>query len=193
MKNLLFFSHNNKKILEVKKILSLKDIKIQNLSSFPEIKEPRENAETFAENAKIKSSYGLKKFDIPCFADDSGICIEVLKNRPGIKSKRFLDSFKSNEDAFDYIISNVIKKKNDKAFFKTSICLSLKKDYHIVFEGRINGRISKNPRGFNGFGYDPIFIPDGYNKTFAEMSIKQKNNISHRLIALKKMESFLIN
>ena len=193
MKNLLFFSHNPKKILEVESILDHKGVKIHNLKSFEKLKEPIENGLSFAENAKIKSAFGLKFFDIPCFADDSGICVEAMKNKPGIKSKRFLDKFSTKRSAFDHIISNVIKNKNDKAFFKTVICLSIKKNHHIVFEGKINGRISIKPKGSNGFGYDPIFIPDGYKKTFAEMSIKEKNNISHRKIALMKMESFLFN
>ena len=193
MNNLLFFSHNPKKILEVESILDHKGVKIHNLKSFKKLKEPIENGLSFAENAKIKSAFGLKFFDIPCFADDSGICVEAMKNKPGIKSKRFLDKFSTKRSAFDHIISNVIKNKNDKAFFKTVICLSIKKNHHIVFEGKINGRISINPKGSNGFGYDPIFIPDGYKKTFAEMSIKEKNNISHRKIALMKMESFLFN
>ena len=193
MKNLLFFSHNHKKILEVESIFDHKDVKIHNLKSFENIKEPNENGLSFAENAKIKSSFGLKVFDIPCFADDSGICVEAIKNKPSIKSKRFLEKFSTNRVAFDHIISNVIKTKNDKAFFKTSICLSIKNNHHIVFEGKINGKISTKPKGSNGFGYDPIFIPEGYKKTFAEMSIKEKNTISHRMIALRKMESFLFN
>ena len=193
MKNLLFFSHNIKKILEVKKIFNNKNINVKDLNFFEKIKEPNENGLSFAENAKIKSTFGLKNFSIPCFADDSGLCIRAIKNKPGIKSKRFLDSFETNDNAFEYIISNVIKNKNDQAFFKTAICLSLKKNHHIVFEGRINGRISLKPKGKNGFGYDPIFIPEGYKKTFAEMSSKEKNKISHRKIALSKMESFLFN
>ena len=193
MKNLLFFSNNNKKILEVKKIFNCRDIKIHNLSRFVKIKEPNENGLSFAENAKIKSSFGLKNFNIPCFADDSGLCVEALKNKPGIKSKRFLDKFKTKLNAFEYIINRVIKAKNSTAFFKTEICLSIKKNHHIVFEGKIAGRISEKPRGLNGFGYDPIFIPDGYKKTFGEMGIREKNKISHRKIALDKMESFLFN
>ena len=193
MKNLLFFSHNHKKVLEVENIFDRKDIKIHSLRSFKKIKEPNENGLSFAENAKIKSSFGLSTFDIPCFADDSGICVEAIKNKPGIKSKRFLDKFSTNKNAFDHIIYNVIKTKNDRAFFKTAICLSLRNNHHIVFEGKINGRISLKPKGSNGFGYDPIFIPEGYEKTFAEMSIKQKNTMSHRKIALIKMESFLFN
>ena len=193
MKNLLFFSNNHKKILEVESIFDHKGVKIHNLRSFEKIKEPNENGLSFAENAKIKSFFGLKNFNIPCFADDSGICVEAIKNKPGIKSKRFLDKFATSGHAFEYIISNVIKTKNDKAFFKTAICLSIKDNHHIVFEGKINGRISIKPKGSNGFGYDPIFIPEGYEKTFAEMSIKEKNTISHRKIALMKMESFLFN
>ena len=193
MKNLLFFSHNKKKVSEVEKILSRRNIKIYNLKFYNIIKEPIESGKSFAENAKIKSYCGLKEFKIPCFADDSGICIEALNNKPGIKSKRFLEEFKTYKHAFDHIISKVINKKNDRAFFKTAICLSIKKNYHIVFEGMVNGRISTKPKGINGFGYDPIFIPDGYKKTFAEMSSREKNTISHRLIALRKMESFLFN
>ena len=193
MKNLLFFSNNNKKVLEVKKIFNSRDIKIYNLSRFEKIKEPNENGLSFAENAKIKSSFGLKNFNIPCFADDSGLCVEALKNKPGIKSKRFLDKFNTNLNAFEYIIGRVIKTKNSKAFFKTAICLSIKKNHHIIFEGKITGRISEKPRGLNGFGYDPIFIPEGYKKTFGEMGIKEKNKISHRKIARAKMESFLFN
>jgi XTP/dITP diphosphohydrolase len=193
LKNLLFFSNNHKKILEVESIFDHKGVKIHNLRSFEKIKEPNENGLSFAENAKIKSFFGLKNFNIPCFADDSGICVEAIKNKPGIKSKRFLDKFATSGHAFEYIISNVIKTKNDKAFFKTAICLSIKDNHHIVFEGKINGRISIKPKGSNGFGYDPIFIPEGYEKTFAEMSIKEKNTISHRKIALMKMESFLFN
>ncbi len=193
MKNLLFFSHNNKKVSEVEKILSRRDIKIYNLNLYNKIKEPIESGKSFAENAKIKSYCGLKEFKIPCFADDSGICIEALNHKPGIKSKRFLEEFETYKHAFDHIISRVTNKKNDRAFFKTAICLSIKKNYHIVFEGVVNGRVSTKPKGVNGFGYDPIFIPDGYKKTFAEMNSKEKNTISHRLIALRKMQSFLFN
>ena len=93
MKNLLFFSHNHKKILEVESIFNRKDVKIQNLKSFEKIKEPNENGLSFAENAKIKSSFGLKTFHIPCFADDSGICVEAIKNKPGIKYSNLTTKF----------------------------------------------------------------------------------------------------
>ena len=191
MKDILFFSHNQKKITEVKQILKDSKIKIYDLNSFEKTKEPKETGNTFASNAKIKSKYGQELFNMPCFADDSGFCVEALKNKPGVKSKRFLEKFSNNKEAFEYIVSNVVQKKNNKAFFITAICLTLKKNYHIVFLGRINGTVSLQPKGINGFGYDPIFIPENYNKTFAEMSLQEKNIISHRKIAITKLKSFL--
>ena len=191
MKDILFFSHNQKKIIEVKQIFKDSKIKVSDLNSFENIKEPKEIGNTFASNAKIKSKYGQKLFKIPCFADDSGFCGEALKNRPGVKSKRFLEKFSNNNEAFKYIISNVVKRKNNKAFFVTAICLTLKENYHIVFLGRINGTVSLEPKGANGFGYDPVFIPENYTQTFAEMNLKEKNFISHRKIAITKLKSFL--
>ena len=190
MKNILFFSHNQKKIIEVKQIFKNSKTKVYDLNSFEKIKEPKETGATFASNAKIKSKYGQELFNMPCFADDSGFCVEALKNKPGVKSKRFLEKFSNNKEAFEYIVSNVVQKKNNKAFFITAICLTLKKNYHIVFLGRINGTVSLQPKGINGFGYDPIFIPENYNKTFAEMSLQEKNIISHRKIAITKLKSF---
>ena len=191
MKDILFFSHNQKKIIEVKQIFKNSRIKVFDLNSFEKIKEPRETGGTFASNAKIKSKYGQKVFNIPCFADDSGFCVEALKNNPGVKSKRFLEKFSNKKKAFEYIISNVIEKKNNKAFFVTAICLTLKDNHHIVFLGRIRGTVSLKPKGTNGFGYDPIFVPENYTRTFAEMSLEEKSVISHREIAITKLKSFL--
>ena len=107
MKDILFFSHNQKKIIEVKQIFKDSKIKVYDLNSFEKIKEPKETGDTFASNAKIKSKYGKELFNIPCFADDSGFCVEALKNNPGVKSKRFLEKFSNNIKAFEYIISNL--------------------------------------------------------------------------------------
>ena len=191
MKDILFFSHNQKKIIEVKQIFKDSRIKVFDLNSFEKIKEPTETGDTFASNAKIKSKYGQKVFNIPCFADDSGFCVEALKNNPGVKSKRFLEKFSNKKKAFEYIISNVTERKNNKAFFVTAICLTLKDNHHIVFVGRVNGTVSLKPKGTNGFGYDPIFVPENYTRTFAEMSLEEKNIISHRKIAITKLKSFL--
>ena len=191
MKDILFFSHNQKKIIEVKQIFKNSKTKVYDLNSFEKIKEPKETGVTFASNAKIKSKYGQELFNMPCFADDSGFCVEALKNNPGVKSKRFLEKFSDNKKAFDYIISNVVKNKNNKAFFVTAISLTIKENHHIIFLGKINGTVSLEPKGSNGFGYDPIFIPENNTKTFAEMSLEEKSIISHRKIAITKLKSFL--
>ena len=104
MKELLFFSHNQNKIEEINKIFKSNKIKVHNLNSFKKVQEPKEIGGTFSSNAKIKSAYGQKKFNMPCFADDSGFCVEALNNKPGVHSKRFLEKFSSNNDAFNYII-----------------------------------------------------------------------------------------
>ena len=191
MKDILFFSHNQKKIIEVKQIFKNSNTKVCDLNSFEKIKEPNETGDTFASNAKIKSKYGQQIFNMPCFADDSGFCVEALKNNPGVKSKRFLEKFSTSKKAFEYIISNVVKKQNNKAFFVTAISLTLKENHHIIFLGKINGTVSLEPKGTNGFGYDPIFIPENNVKTFAEMKLEEKNIISHRKIAITKLKSFL--
>ena len=191
MKDILFFSQKKKKIVEVKQIFKDSKIKVYDLNGFEKIKDPKETGVTFASNAKIKSKCGQELFKLPCFADDSGFCVEALKNNPGVKSKRFLEKFSDNKKAFDYIISNVIKKKNNKAFFVTAVSLTLKKNHHIIFLGKINGTVSLEPKGTNGFGYDPIFVPENNIKTFAEMNLEEKNIISHRKIAISKLKSFL--
>ena len=191
MKDILFFSHNQKKIVEVKQIFKDSKIKVYDLNAFEKTKDPKETGATFSSNAKIKSKYGQNLFNMPCFADDSGFCVEALKKNPGVKSKRFLEKFSNNKAAFEYIISNVVKKKNNKAFFITAISLTLKENHHIIFIGKISGTVSLEPKGVNGFGYDPIFIPENHIKTFAEMSLEEKNVISHRKIAITKLRSFL--
>lgn len=193
MKNLLFFSSNQYKITEIKKIFKIRNKKILSLNNLPNIEMPKETGKEFADNAKIKSLYGFKKFNIPCFADDSGICISALNNKPGIHSKRFFEKFQNKKEAFRYIIKKVSSSKDTSAYFTTIICFTIKSGQYIIFEGKISGNISDTPRGKNGFGYDPLFIPAGHNKTFAEMSPKEKNNVSHRGLAINKFINFLFN
>ena len=193
MRKLLFFSNNKNKIIEIKKIfnkfnlnlLSLNDVKINN--------EPEESGKSFEENAKIKSDYGFNKTGIPCFADDSGICIETLNWKPGVQSKRFLNDYKNNEACFKSIIQRIKKNGKLNAYFKTSISLTIKNDQNLIFNGKIDGKISDQIRGRFGFGYDPIFIPKNYEKTLAELRTKEKNEISHRSIAVTKLINFLSN
>tara|TARA_B110000438_G_C15808532_1_gene648540 strand:+ start:23 stop:616 length:594 start_codon:yes stop_codon:yes gene_type:complete len=191
MKEVIFFSKNEGKSLEILNLFKKEKIKIINLNDLEKVRSPKENGVSFEENAKIKSSYGLKYFMLACFADDSGICINAMNGKPGINSKNFLEKHKDPNFVFNKIFNVVKKNKNNKAFFKTSICLSLEKNKNIYFNGIIKGTITDSPRGKGGFGYDPIFIPNGYNRTFAEMTTKEKNVISHRSIAINKLKKYL--
>ena len=193
MGQLLFFSNNKNKIIEIRKIFKKFNLKLLSLRDLDISDEPAENGRTFEENAKIKSDFGFNKTGIPCFADDSGICIEALNWKPGVLSKRFLNDFKSTESCFRSIIKSTKKTLKLKAYFKTSISLTVKDNQNLIFNGKIDGKISVQAKGGFGFGYDPIFIPKNYNKTLAELSIKEKNEISHRSIAVTKLINFLIN
>ena len=191
MRKILFFSNNIHKLKEIKKLTTCLKIKLYSPNDFELKKEPKENGNSFAENSKIKSLFGYKKIKLPCFADDSGICIEALKWGPGISSKKFICSFSSEKNCFDYIFNKVKKTGKNKAYFQTSICYTLREDYHIIFEGKVKGHISNKYSGKHGFGYDPIFIPDGYKKTFGEIKSFEKNRISHRAIAINKFIDFI--
>ena len=193
MRQLLFFSNNKNKIIEIKKIFKKHNLRILSLSDLKINDEPKENGQNFEENAKLKSDYGFKKTGIPCFADDSGICIESLNWKPGVHSKRFLNSFKNNEYCFRSIIKSIKSSGKLNAYFKTSISLTIKKNQNILFNGRIEGKISDQIKGDFGFGYDPIFVPEYYKKTLAELTTKEKNEISHRSIAIIKLVNFLFN
>ncbi len=193
MQNILFFSNNAAKVKEIKYLFNSIKLNILSLEDFDVALEPKEVGRSFAENAKIKSLCGYNKTKTPSFADDSGICIEALKWGPNIFSKRFINSFKNNHDCFKYIINIVEKTGNDRAYFQTSICYTVASNYHIVFEGRVFGKISKRIIGSRGFGFDPIFIPNGFRKTFGQMSTSEKNFLSHRSVAINKLIGFLIN
>ena len=192
MREIIFFSNNKNKIKEISALFKYSNIKILSLNNFKnKILSPEETGNTFDNNAKIKSLFGYNFFKKYCFADDSGICIEALGGGPGINSKKFLESNKNSTDKLIEIILLTKKKNNFLAFFQTSICLSLSSDHVIYFKGKIKGKISKEIKGSNGFGYDPIFIPDGEDLTFAEMTNQKKNSLSHRAIAIKKLKRYL--
>ena len=191
MKKIIFFSHNDNKIKEVKKLFEETEINILTLYDFPNISKPNETGSTFDENAKIKSIYGYKKIKLPCFADDSGICIGALGGSPGIKSKRFLKINNDHKKTFKTIINKTKELSNFYAYFQTSVSLTFD-NQSIFFQGVVSGKISSEPRGKYGFHYDPIFIPEGSKKTFGEMTVEEKNKISHRARAIEKLKKFLI-
>ena len=191
MNEFLFFSNNCFKIKEVKKILEHDNLKILTLNDLPKTIAPKETGNTFFENAAIKSNFGFRKFGLPCLADDSGLCVEALDNRPGVKSKRFQEENGGLKKTFKIIINEAKRKNTFRAYFQTTITLTIKKNNILSFDGIVQGIISKKPLGTKGFHYDPIFIPNNNNKTYAEMTFEEKNQISHRAIALKKLKEFI--
>ena len=193
MKEIIFFSNNKNKIQETSNLFIKFNYKLLSLNDFKNTESPIENGKTFKDNAKIKSIYGYKKFNKVCFADDSGISVDALNGAPGINSKQYLESEKKKDAVLNKIISLAKNKNRYKAFFETSICLTLNINKQIFFTGRVYGKISLKIRGNHGFGYDPIFIPNGMNLTFSEMTIYQKNLLSHRAIAIKKLSKYLTN
>jgi len=185
--NLVFATNNAHKLQEVaallpNKILSLNDINCTD--DIPEI------ADTLEGNALLKARYVYEKFGVNCFADDTGLEVEALNNAPGVYSARYAGEQKNAEDNMNKLLLELQDKSNRKARFRTVIALILDgKEY--LFEGEVKGTIEKERRGKEGFGYDPIFMPEGFDKTFAELSIETKNTISHRGLAVAKLIDFL--
>jgi len=143
---------------------------------------------TFAENAAIKSAYVWENYQIDCFADDSGLEVDALNMEPGIYSARY--SGAGDVANYQLVLSKMLGVSNRKARFRTVICLLLK-GQEFFFEGTLEGTIRSKPAGNQGFGYDPIFQPDGYTVTLAEMDMQEKNSISHRALAMQKLLHFL--
>ena len=189
MKQIVFSTHNENKLKEIKKILSDK-FKILGLSDLNCDHEIIESGKTLAQNAYIKASFINKSYNIDCFADDTGLEIKSLNGEPGVYSARYAGDECSSEKNIEKVLNSLSSKKCRKAVFKTVICLIFNNEKHF-FEGKVYGSISPKIIGKQGFGYDPIFIPDGFNKTFSQMSIDEKNRISHRAIAVEKLSKFL--
>jgi XTP/dITP diphosphohydrolase len=189
MKKLIFATNNQHKLEEVShlikgnyKILSLKDI-----NCFEEIPE---TSDTIKGNASQKSHYIYDKFGIDCFADDTGLEIEALDGRPGVYSARYAGEEHNFEKNMNKVLAEMNGITNRKARFKTVISLILNGKENF-FEGIIYGIILTEKRGQEGFGYDPIFQPIGYNLAFAEMPLEEKNKISHRAIAIQNLVNYL--
>lgn len=188
MRELVFATNNQNKTQEVRNLL-LNDYKVLNLNDIGCTTDIPETGSTFAENATLKSSYVTEHYQLDCFADDSGLEIEALNQEPGIFSARY-SGVKDDQVNLNLVLQKMEGQANRKARFRTVISL-MRGTENFLFEGIINGTILERPIGAQGFGYDPIFVPDGYNQTFAEMSMEQKNQISHRALAMKKLISFL--
>ncbi|MFV0233270.1 RdgB/HAM1 family non-canonical purine NTP pyrophosphatase [Empedobacter falsenii] len=187
---LIFATHNNNKVKEVTKMLP-SYLSMKSLTAIDFFEEIEETGETFEENALLKAKTIFNKTGKNVFADDSGLVIEALDGAPGVYSARYAGTGK-DEDNIAKALKELDGKTNRKAYFISIFCLILnEKEY--FFEGRVNGTIATEIMGNNGFGYDPIFIPDGFSKSFAQMTPKEKNAISHRGKAIEKLNDFLTN
>ena len=186
---LVFATHNQNKLLEVRKLLT-NEIDLLGLSDIECTEDIPETSDTIEGNAAQKALYVSKKYNINCFADDTGLEVEVLNGEPGVFSARYAGNQKNSEDNMNKLLENLNDKINRNARFKTVIALSLN-GKTTLFEGVVNGVIIHEKRGNQGFGYDPIFIPDGYKQTFAELSLSDKNKISHRGKAMKLLIEYL--
>ena len=190
-KKFVFATNNAHKLEEVTAILrdkiellSMKDIHCH--ADIPE------TADTLEGNALLKARYIFENYNMDCFADDTGLEVEALNGAPGVYSARYAGPGHDSEANMDKLLHEMENKKNRKARFRTVIALILNgKEY--LFEGIVNGTIINEKRGESGFGYDPIFVPDTYSQTFAEMGNDIKNQISHRAEAVKKLTAFLSN
>lgn len=190
MKKKLIFATNNKhKLFEVRTLLK-GEYEIVGLSDIGCTEDIAETSHSLEGNASLKSAYVFKNFNINCFADDTGLEIEALDGKPGVFSARYAGKDHDFEANLQKVLTELKDHKNRKARFRTSVSLILDgKEY--FFEGIVNGVITNDKRGTDGFGYDPIFLPEGYDQTFAEMDLDLKNKISHRGIAVKKLIAFL--
>lgn len=188
IKELVFATNNKHKTEEVEKLLSGK-YKVLNLSEIGCFTDIPETGSSFAQNALLKCTYVAAHYQFDCFADDSGLEIEALNNEPGIYSARY-SGHRDDLENLNLVLKKMEGISNRRANFKTVIALVQDGQQHL-FEGVIYGNIRHVASGAQGFGYDPIFEPEGYNVTFAEMSMAEKNQISHRALAMNKLMAFL--
>jgi len=186
---IVFATNNQHKLRELQQILG-NEFELLSLKDIDCFEDIPENSPTIEENSLDKANYVYKKFKLDCFADDTGLEIEALDGKPGVYSARYAGDEKDMEKNITKILSELQNKINRNARFKTVISLIINGKTH-QFEGIVKGQIIKTKKGTSGFGYDPVFLPDGYEMTFAEMPSNLKNKISHRGIAVKKLVDFL--
>ena len=187
--DLVFATQNENKLQEVQLLLP-ETFRLLSLNAIGCTEEIEETGNTIEENAAIKANYVYKNYNRACFADDTGLIIDALDGEPGVLSARYAGSERNADLNMDKVLRKLENNGNRQARFKTVIALKTSENLHL-FEGVVEGLITDRKRGSSGFGYDPIFEPLGYSQTFAEMSLAQKNEISHRSLALNKLLHFL--
>ena len=186
-----FATNNQHKIEEVWHLLS-PDFFLLSLHDIGCFEELEESKTTLEGNSLQKAQYVFDKYNVPCFADDSGLEVEALNGAPGVYSARYAGPQRSSDDNIRLLLDSMRDKSNRKACFRTIITLVGIKSSPVVFEGRVDGTITTERRGNGGFGYDPVFIPVNHSLTFAEIELSEKNKLSHRAIAISKLSKFLL-
>ncbi len=191
MIKLIFATRNSGKIIEVDNILKDAGIQLVSLLGLDDQLEIIENGATFEENAKIKAKTVYGAFRVPVIADDSGLAVDQLGGRPGIFSARYAGENASDEENNEKLLYEL--ESFPEPHYAKFICSAVFYDgkEFLSTNGEVKGRIIKNAKGYNGFGYDPLFMPDGYDKTTAELDLDGKNKISHRAIAFKKLSEII--
>ena len=179
---------NQHKVEEYKELLADQNVELKSLKDYPNCPEVVEDGKTFAENASKKAVEVCRYCDVPAFADDSGLEVEALGGEPGIFSSRYADT---DAERIAKILKNLEGKDNRRARFVCVIAIAINGEVIETFEGEVKGTILTAPRGENGFGYDPIFQPDGFDRSFAELTQEEKNRISHRANAYAKALEFV--
>ena len=188
---LVFATNNLNKLKEVQEMLpsSIELLSLKDINCFDEIEETETTLEG---NAHLKADYITKKFGFNCFADDTGLEVESLGGKPGVYSARFAGEPSNSENNMQKLLVDLETKTNRKAQFRTAVSLNIN-EKKFLFEGICKGEILTSKQGEKGFGYDPIFKPEGFEQSFAEMTSEEKNKISHRGIAVQKLVKFLSN
>ena len=182
---IIFATHNQYKVKEMKKIIP-SNVSLLSLADINCMQEIQETGKTLEENAIIKANFVRYKYGLDCFSDDSGLEVDVLEGDPGVSSARYAGENKDNEANIKKLWDKLSGISKPRACFKTIFYVHLKGKCYLL-KGKVNGTIIFEKRGVGGFGYDPIFIPDGFNKTFSELGDEIKNKISHRAKATQKL------
>ena len=185
---LVFATNNKHKLEEVQAMLT--NFEIVSLADIHCFEDIPETADTLEGNAILKANFITEKYGLDCFADDTGLEVIALNNKPGVYSARYAGENNNAEANMAKLLKNLENNPNRKAQFKTAIALNIQ-GKQFIFEGICEGTILTEKRGKSGFGYDPIFMPDGFNTSFAEMEMNEKGNISHRGKAIEKLVTFL--
>lgn len=189
---LVFATNNNHKLHEVRELLACEAFDVVSLKDIECFEDIAETGDTLDENSLIKAKYVWDRYGKSCFADDTGLEVEALRGRPGVYSARYAGEGCSFRDNVIKLLKEMEGVENHRARFRTVITLIIDGEVHS-FEGRVDGYILEKETGEEGFGYDPVFVPDGYNESFAEMPLDLKNKISHRGLAVMKLVNWIMN